>query len=302
MHYKDIKFQWYNNGIKNISPSGTISLEQFVNAVRNPKQQLKESFQKIEEAAKSGNIELKDKLKTELLFFVTPSAVFNPIRNYESVESFTPFICLEYDKIEYAEQLRDYVFENHKSCIFAFISPSGTGAKFIFLIDVPSSIDDFKSLFYGLAFDLSKFKGFDFSNVRCTQPLFISWDSNARYRDDAIASSLRGYKEDDFKLRDTPLEAKGEGTEEEIKECFRVVGILIDRIEDNGHNTVIKASTLAAGLCSNYGIDTEEMLAFLEDKIRNNSYLSKGTNGYLKTMKTMFNRGFGFPTSLRKNN
>jgi len=113
---------------------------------------------------------------------------------------------------------------------------------------------------------------------------------------------LRGYKEDDFKLTDTPLEAKGEGTEEEIKECFRVVGILIDRIEDNGHNTVIKASTLAAGLCSNYGIDTEEMLAFLEDKIRNNSYLSKGTNGYLKTMKTMFNRGFGFPTSLRKNN
>jgi len=119
MHYKDIKFQWYNNGIKNISPSGTISLEQFVNAVRNPKQQLKESFQKIEEAAKSGNIELKDKLKTELLFFVTPSAVFNPIRNYESVE------------------LRDLIsvmFVVHNRCLFLGILMRGIGMMLLLLL------------------------------------------------------------------------------------------------------------------------------------------------------------------------
>jgi len=34
--------------------------------------------------------------------------------------------------------------------------------------------------------------------------------------------------------------------------------------------------------------------------IRNNPYLMKGTEGYLKTATTMFNKGLNFPTPLRK--
>jgi hypothetical protein len=42
------------------------------------------------------------------------------------------------------------------------------------------------------------------------------------------------------------------------------------------------------------------MWDLIEDRIRDNDYLSKGTDNYLKTAKTMFNRGLGFPTALKK--
>lgn len=299
MHYSQIKFPYYQNGIKTIKPSGLISLEQFINAIRSPKPEMQEAFKLIEKASKEGNKAEKDRLKTEKLFFTTPSVIVDPIRNYDSIKSFLPFIVAEYDNVKYAEELRDYIFDKFPSCIFAFVSPSKSGAKFIFYVETPTSISHYKELFFGLAADLDKFTGLDMSNERSTQPLFNSWDENARYREDAIPSAKRGFKTNAFIPSDIEIEVAGNCTEEEKEKCFSLIGYLFDRIEDSGHNQVISSSFSASGLCSYYGIDADEMWDLIEDKIRSNSYLSKGTDGYLKSARTLFNKGLNFPAPLK---
>jgi hypothetical protein len=298
MHYLDIQFNWYKNGIKNIKPDGLISLRQFINAVMNPKEEMKQAFREIEKAAKEGNKQLKGQLKTDKLFFTTPSVIVNPIRNYESIEKFNPIIVMEYDAIEYAAELRDYIFEKQKSCIFAFLSPSKTGAKFLFLSETPKDIDDYKSLFCGLAYELDKFKGLDMSNLRVTQPLFNSWDENAKFREGAVPSTKRGYKTNSFIPFDGEISYPENVSEEDKQECFNMISHLIERIEDSGHNQVISTAFLSGGLCSFYGIDLWDLL---EEKIRENEYLSKGTEGYLKSARTMYNKGQLNPTALRRN-
>jgi len=298
----DISFQWYQNGIKTIRPSGYITLRQLINAIISPKPEMVEAFKLIQEAGARGDKSEKDRLKAEKLFFTTPSAIFDPIRNYDSVKGFTPFAVYEYDDIDFCDELRDYIFEKRKDCIFAFSSPSKTGCKFIFLFaEIPTSIEHYKSLWFGIAHDLDKFIKLDLSNERCTQPLYNSYDPNAKFREDAVGVLKRGYKINAVKDVDiSQIELPEEVSEEDVQQCFSLISYLIDRIESSGHNQVVSTSFTASGLCAFYGIDTNEMWDLLENKIRDNTYLSKGTEGYLKTAKTMFNRGINFPTPLKK--
>lgn len=297
-NYLDLKFSWFNKNIKSVVPAGEISLRQFINAVMNPKEHIKQAFIDIQKAADEGNLKLKDELKQKNLFFTTPSVKVS-YRNYEGIENFLPFVVAEYDKIgEHAEILKNYVFEKFKSCVFAFLSPSKTGCKFIFLLEkTPESVEEYKEYFYGIAHYLDKFVGFDESNVRCVLPLFNSWDENALFREDAVGSNLRGYKDYAYELPEIPIEPKGEYTDEERKGCIRLITTLIDRIEDNGHNQVISASFVAGTFSAYYGL--EELWDVLEDRIIDNDYLSKGTKGYLKTASEMYAKGTFNPQPLK---
>lgn len=297
----DISFQWYSKGIRTIKPDGNITLRQLINAVISPKPEMIEAFEIIKKAGLEGNKAEKDRLKAEKLFFTTPSAIFDPIRNYDSITEFRPFGVFEYDDIPYCETLRDYIFEKRKDCIFAFASPSFTGCKFIFLFgEIPTSIRHYKELWFGIAHDLDKFINLDLSNERCTQPLYNSYDPNAKFREDAVGTVVRGYKENSFVPFVGEIEIPEEVNEEDVEECFRLISHLIDRIDSSGHNQIISSCFTASGLCAFYGINTDEMWNLIEDKIRGNNYLSKGTEGYLKSAQTMFNKGLNFPTALRK--
>ena len=295
-----LQFQWYANGIKTIKPSGLISLRQLINAIVSPKSEMIEAFKLIQDAGAKGDKAEKDRLKAEKLFFTTPSAIFNPIRNYDSIVSFLPFAVFEYDDIPHAEELRDYIFERRKDCIFAFTSPSLTGTKFIFHIETPTSISHYKALWFGIAHDLDKFINLDLSNERCTQPLYNSYDPNAKFREDAIQSTVKGYKENAFVPFVGEIEIPEEVNEEDVEECLKLIGHLIDRIADSAHNQVLSASFLGGGLVSFYGINQDEMWNLLEDKIRDNHYMKKGTDGYLTTAKTMYLKGLQNPTPISK--
>lgn len=301
MSYLDLKFQWYSNGIKTIKASGLISLRQLINAIISPKPDMLEAFELIKKAGLEGDKAEKDRLKAEKLFFTTPSAIFDPIRNYDSIQSFLPLGVYEYDNIEYCEELRDYIFEKRKDCIFAFCSPSFTGCKFIFLFgETPKSVQHYKELWFGIAHDLDKFKNLDLSNERCTQPLYNSYDPNAKFREDAVGLVRRGFKENSFVPFVGEVEIPEEVSEEDVEECFKLVSHLLDRIVDSGHNQVVSSCFTASGLCAYYGIDTDEMWNLIRDRIEGNKYLSKGTDGYLKTAQTMFNKGLNFPTALKR--
>lgn len=299
--YLDLKFQWYSNGIKTIKPSGLISLQQLINAIISPKPEMVEAFKLIQEAGAKGDKEEKNRLKAEKLFFTTPSSIFDPIRNYESITEFRPLAIFEYDDVEYAEELRDYIFEKRKDCIFAFCSPSFTGCKFIFLLgETPKSIEHYKSLWYGIAYDLDKFKGLDMCNERVTQPLYNSYDPNAKFRDNAVGTSVKGYKEGGFIPYVGKIETPENIDEEEVNNAIRLIKHLFDRIDSNAHNTVVSCSFTAGGLTSFYGIDSDDVWNIIEESIRNHNYIRSNIDGYLKTSLTLFNKGLNFPTPLKK--
>ena len=299
--YMDLSFQWYKNGIKTIKPSGFITLKQLIDSIISPKPEMIEAFKLIQEAGSKGDKAEKDRLKAERLFFTTPSAIFDPIRNYESAVEFRPLAIFEYDDIPHASELRDYIFEKRKDCIFAFNSPSGTGTKFIFLIQQPTSIQHYKELWFGIAHDLDKFINLDLSNERLTQPLYNSYDPDAKFRTDAVAFSTRGYKTSAFVPFVGEIEIPEEVDEELQEECFKLITFLIDRIEGSAHNQIISTAFLAGGLCPFYSIEQNTMWDLLEERIRDNNYMSKGTDGYLKSAQTMFYKGLNNPTAMRKN-
>lgn len=301
-NYLNTEFNWYQNGIKTVRASGLITLRQFINSVISPKTELIQAFNDIAEASRVGNKKLKDELKKEKLFFVTPSITLidEGIRNYASIDNFTNLAVFEYDNIPYADVLRDYIFEKQPSCIFAFCSPSLSGCKFIFYIDKAKNVDDYKQLYYGIAHDLDKFANLDLSNRNCSLPLFISYDKDAKFREDAIMSTKRGYVKDGFVPFEGEFTPPEEVNEEDELDCIRLITHLINRIVDQGHIQVISASVLCGGITSYYGLDNDKMWSILEDGIRDNYYLSKGISGYLLTAKTMFNKGLTNPTELRR--
>jgi len=300
MSYLDLKFQWYTRGIKNVRPDGFITLSQLINSIISPKPEMIEAFKLIQEAGARGDKEEKNRLKAERLFFTTPSAIFNPIRNYESIESYLPLAVFEYDDVEYCDILRDYVFEKRKDCIFAFNSPSSTGCKFIFLLgETPTSVLHYKSLWYGIAHDLDKFRNLDFCNERLTQPLYNSYDPNAKFREDAVGIIKRGYKDGGFVPHIGEIEVAKDVSEEDVEKCFSLVKHLFDRIEENAHNSIVSCSFTAGGLCSFYGIDSDNMWEVIEDSIRNHNYIRTNIDGYLKTSLTLFNKGLNYPTPIK---
>ena len=301
MRYLDLQFQWYNNGIKTIKPSGNITLRQLIQSIIKPKPEMIEAFKLIQEAGARGDKAEKDRLKAEKLFFTTPSAIFNPIRNYESIKSFLPLGVYEYDNILHCEELRDYIFEKRKDCIFAFSSPSKTGCKFIFLFgETPTSIERYKALWFGIAHDLDKFKNLDFCNERVTQPLYNSYDPDAKFREDAVGIVKRGYKEGSFVPYVGQVDIPENIDEKEVEDAISLIKHIFDKIDSNAHNSVVSCSFTAGGLTSFYGIDSDDIWNIIEDSIRNHNYIKTNIDGYLKTSLTLFNKGLNFPTPIKK--
>ena len=294
-----ISFQWYEADIKKIAPKGDITLRQFINSVQSPKDSLKETFKKVEEASLAGNKELKAELKKGL-FAVTPCVQIKGVRNYEGVKSFNNILIIEYDGIDFANELRDYIFEKFESCLFAFISPSKGGCKFIFRIKPVNSILEFKELFFGLAYELDKFINLDISGSNCVLPLFISWDENAKIRENPIEWTQRGYKEGSFIPYEGVFETPEDINEEDTKEVISKITYLFNKIESNGHPQVVKYSALLGGYVASSYISYDEAYDLLIELIENNDYLSKDTNNYKTTSKTMLSRGMSSPILLKR--
>lgn len=294
-----ITFQYYEADIRKIRPKGDITLRQFINATIAPKDNLKKTFTKIEQASLARNKELKAELKKSL-FAVTPCVQVKGVRNYEGVKSFNNILVIEYDAINFASEMRDYIFEKFDSCIFAFVSPSKSGCKFIFRIKSVCSILEFKQLFFGLAFELDKFINLDISGANCVLPLFISWDENAKIRENPTEWKQRGYKEGSFVPYEGTFETPNDINEQDKQEVIDKITYLFNRIESNGHPQCVKYSALMGGFVASSYISYDEAYDLLMELIENNEYLSKDTNNYKTTSKTMLLRGMSSPILLKR--
>lgn len=291
-----LSFQYFPAKIYESTPLGKLTLRQFLDVHKTPKESTVEVIEQIKIAAKNNDLKLKDSLKQNNLFSFVPSVILDGNgRAYSNIVDFNPIILCEFDKIDNATELKKSLFERMKCVVASWISPSGRGLKLLIRIPKPKSIDEYKQYYCGLAYYLSNIEGFDGVNFNCVLPLFLSYDKDILIREDATEWVIRGGKINAFKVYECDYEPNDEITEETTKKVIDKVNFLIGRIEDNGHTQLLSISTLLGGWCGFNLISLEDADTLICEAIENNNYLSKNIKGYQKTAKEMLRRGLKSP-------
>lgn len=303
MEYLDTKFQYYPSNVKVTNPIGSISLLSYLSAIKEPKQEIVSIFKKIEVAALNNDLKAKQELKSKLYYF-TPCVNTDGLgRKYDNITSWTGLMVVDIDGLdkELAVEFKKYLFDKYKFFVALFLSASKKGIKGIVRIPVCSSIEEFKSYFYGLMDEFQYYKGIDFSSKNCMLPNYLTYDTDLLYRLDAEVWDKKGIqigevdtsKAVDFK----PFENI---VEDDKKRCIEIIKSKIDAIIDNGHGQVVAAATLLGGFIGGGYINQTEAENVIKGLISSNHYLSKGTYGYIKTALTMINKGISSPVLLNR--
>lgn len=298
MSIYETKLQYFPSKVWETKSLGSVTLKQFVLSHKNPKPEILDTFHKIEKASEEGDEKKKSYLKQNKLFYFVPSVVLDEQgRSYDNISYFNPIMVVEFDKIDHAEELKTYLFNNLKSCICAYMSPSKNGCKFLIRIPPVSSVEEYKEYFCGMAYYLEDYVGFDPANYNCVLPLFISYDEDILYRANPSEWNVRGRKVNEFNVN-SDFVPEQPPTEDDKKDVVDKVSYLINRIEDSGHPQVVSTACLLGGWISAGYIGEEEGEKLIFSLISNNDYLKKNVSGYCKTARHMIKKGMGSPLPL----
>lgn len=302
----DVKFQYYPANIKIVRPLGELSLREFIRAIKNPQEKIKNLFKEIKKASADGDTSLKAKLKKQLFYFTPCVNTDGEGRAYKNVNSWTGLVQFDVDGILNPEEFRDWFFENCKSCVVSGVSSSGLGVKGLIRIPKVNSVEEYKSYFYGISHYMEKCKGWDTAPKNSCLPFFLFNDENLKFRENPSIWTTKGYQEDAFDMNsvDLDFESSEELDREGLEGIARHIKNTIGRadIEQIGHKNVVSSSLLAGGYASMYlNIDEDKMLEYLITLIEESKYLQKDMNNYKKTANTMFNKGLLSPISYKKN-
>lgn len=299
----EVIFQYFPARVDTNTPLGAVTLEQFIEITRNPKPKIKQVLADIAQASKDGDEERKTTLKQENLYYFVFPVILSQGRSYSNIHKFTGLMGAEFDKVDYAEDLRDYIFETFPSCVVAWMTPSRKGCKFIFKIPECNTVQEYKEYYFGLSTALGEFQGFDDSYQNCVLPTFISYDPNIRSRDYETASTwtTRGYKEGAFDISkvDTNLINSVEPTNQDQVRIKDFISSRLINIEENGHGNVIRTAKVAGGYCAAGYFEEDEMWSILDEAIHNSPYLSKSVQLYLSTAERYFYEGMQAPLILK---
>lgn len=301
----DIKFQYYPSKVWIQEPIGEVELYKFLNSIKTPKENIKKTFLEIQKATEEGNLKRKDWLKQNSLFYVTPSVITNGYgRKLEDIVDFNPLMIVEFDKITFAEELKQYLF-NKMSCIVAgYISPSKKGCKFIVRIPKPKSVEEYKEYFCGMAYYLSQISGFDIANFNVILPHFITWDENALIRpwEETTEWTKKGGKINSFKEYVGEFEPLENVTEEDKNEIFTIIDNTFQKIEreQTAHRTLLGLSLWCGGLSGAGYLTIDELQDYLHYKVDECHYCQKGSRGYKKTITDFLHKGVNSPLTLDK--
>lgn len=296
---ESVSFQYFPAKIWEAKPIGELTLGQFLNSHKNPTQQTVDIINKIQEASRNGNLKLKDELKQNNLYSFVPSVKLDGNgRGLVNIIDYNPIMMVEFDKIPHAKELKQRLFDNLKSVIAAWISPSGKGLKLLIRIPKPKSVEDYKQYYCGIAYYLSQYEGFDGVNYNIVLPLFLSYDRDILIREDAEEWTQRGGKIDAFKPFEGEFEVPEDIDDKTKEKIVERITFLVNQIDDNGHTQVRSYSTLLGGFCSQYGFKIEDAEYLIHELIENNKYLQKNIRGYKKTASEMIRKGFKSPISI----
>jgi len=304
MSLESIKFQYFSANVYDTSVLGKVSLSDFIRANKNPKPRVKEIFKQIEEATLAGDLKLKGKLKTENLVYFCPACMFQSRRRNDDIISINPILVLDFDGLDNAEEFKQFLFDSCSFIICCYLSPSKSGVKALVLLeDGIETIEEWKSYYYGLAYYMCKYKGFDSSSSSISLPLFLSYDENLLYRENPTTWTQKGKKINEFDYKsDVELTFEGERTEYEKNIVKKKIRTMIETIEDNAHPTVRSVSILCGGYCAFGYLTEQEAKELIYQLIDENSYTCQKANNYKKTVDKFLVDGMKRPLELELNN
>lgn len=295
----EINFQFFPAQIYDAKPLGILSLRQFLDVHREPKESTVKVIEQIKEAAKNNDLKLKDSLKQNNLYSFVPSVILDGNgRGLVNIVDYNPIMLVEFDKINHPKELKERLFNNLKSVIAAWISPSGRGLKLIIRIPKPTSVEIYKEYYCGLAYYLSQYEGFDGVNFNIVLPLFLSYDRDILIREDAEEWTQRGGKINAFKPYEGEFKVPEDIDDEVKQKIIDKITFLVDRINDGAHPKIRNISTIFGGFCSQYGFPLEEAESLICDLISNNPYMQKNIRGYCQTARDFLRKGFPSPIEI----
>ena len=291
-------FQVYRQPITNIKPDRLISLDMFLGYTEDPPRSIINVFDEIAEAESSGNKQLKARLKQHYLFYFTPCAVVHPVRNYQSIKEFTGLLVLDFDHIDNAPHFKSFLFDEYKSIIAAWLSPSKRGVKCLVKIPIVKTIVEFKEYYYGIAAEMEVFAGFDPSGQNAVLPLFQSWDPDLLSRDNFDIWTNKGGKRSDFDLAPARHALKIDVTDKDKQIIAKIINTGFDHIIDYGHPMLRSLCITIGGYIASGYIAEQEALQMINYEIETHPYLTKGIAGYKKTAQWAIKIGQNKPLML----
>lgn len=295
----DISFFYYPADVTIPKPLGVVNFKQFLRANKKPSSTISGIFEQISAATDAGDMDLKHKLKSKLYYFTPCVQTDGNGRCYANITGFTGLMVLDFDKLDDAPAFKKFLFDAIPSIVVAYLSPSKKGCKFIVKIPVCKTTDEFKSYFYGMAYFLEKYEGFDPSTQNCILPLYLSIDPDLLCRDNAETWTKKGVKLDEFKVHVGEIEVLENVSERDKDSVRKILTRSMDKIVDSGHYIVRSTSLCGGGYAASGYLTQEEVEDILFTAIENNSYLQKNTRGYKMTAKDMIQKGMKSPLYLK---
>lgn len=291
-------FQYYEASIKSVVPLGDITLDRWIQSMKNPKQKFRDIFKAIETAQTKAE---KNQLKEHLYYF-TPCVKIKKRRCYAEIDSFTGLLTVDFDNLEpdYAEEFKTALFNEYKFIICCWLSSSKRGVRALIKIPISKSIDEFKQYFAAIQSELEIYRGFDTAPKNCVLPMFMSYDPDILYRDD-YQTWTRKYIE--------PVKPiiKQYIIDDQSDAVSRIIHSSINKITDNGHPQLRAAAFALGGYVGAGYISEDDANSLIEKCIESNAYLNRGSGSfsmastYKKTAKTMITKGKQSPLYLTKN-
>lgn len=180
------KFNFFKNGVRNNKPSGIVSLDDAIAAIKSDTYAAK-----VTAIRKCESKEVARPLKGGLDYY-TFSGTFAPTRLAENLVEHSGLLTIDLDNVENLAETKFQIYQD-PYVLVGFVSPSGTGLKLLIQLENPkehlSSFLDFGVYIkntYGLLIDQS---GKDVN-----RPCFVSHDPDLYHNPDAKPYRIIGYK------------------------------------------------------------------------------------------------------------
>lgn len=302
MSYLDIKFSYFPANIESRKPLGKVRLYDYLKAIKEPKEDVVKLFKEIEQASLDGNKQLKDELKSKLYYFLPCVEIDGNGRSYENVIGFTGLMVVDLDnlEVEFAKEIKEYLFKTYPFVIASFLSVSKKGVKLLIKIPKVNSINQFKALFYGLMSEWQYYKGMDFTPKNAVLANYLTYDRDLLYRLNATEWTKEGLQLDEFKVFEGEIEPLEEVDEKDVEKIKIILSRMFGNITDAGHQTVRSASLVGGGWIAYGYMSYDEMKDYLFDLIENTPYLQSKLKTYKTTCLQMLSKGMTAPLKLKE--
>lgn len=263
---KEIQVSLFKAPISNINNPSKIGLLEIANLIKSDKE-LRSNIIKI----RVGGLD-----KTVLLDNVTFSGLFNRRRNDELI-NYSSLICIDIDKIDNPEGLKQKLIESELPIVMMFISPSDNGLKVVAksCSDVNKHLSYFK--YYEDYFKTKYNIQIDISCKDVSRTCFLSHDRDVYYKD---PNTLKVVELESLTLQILDFASQ----------------FILDSLDGEKHTRLRNISFLLGGYCSAGHVEANKALNCLKESIVRRGNLTSKTNAFI-TIDKAFTSGLEFPIS-----